>query len=326
MTRTTVDADTITSAVTLACRAPSLYNCQPWRWVSDGKVIELYADHSRITHATDTSGREVVISCGAALDHLRAAMAARGWDTMTDRFPNPNNPDHLATVDFSPMSFVTDAHRRRAEAILRRHTYRLPMAAPPNWDGFAETALLSTFSPDDAILTVLPQEARPKLAEASRLTEALRRYDSSYHAELAWWTSGLESGEGISPSSLPTPAENRLVGVDRDFPAVSRLEPPPDVTADHATILVLSTWDDTSDEVLRCGEVLSTVLLEATMADLATCPLSHMIELAASREIVRELIPLAGLPQLLLRVGRAEPDVESPVTPHRPVAEVLQFR
>jgi len=176
MTTTTLDAEMITSAVMMACRAPSLYNCQPWRWVTDAKVIELFADHGCISDATDTSGREVVIGCGAALDHLRVAMAARSWDTMADRFPNPNDPDHLATVDFSAMSFVTDAHRQGAEAIRRRHTVRVPMAPPADWDSF-ETLLRSTFSPEDAILTVRPQEARPKLAEASRLTEALRRYD-----------------------------------------------------------------------------------------------------------------------------------------------------
>ena len=57
-----------------------------------------------------------------------------------------------------------------------------------------------------------------------------------------------------------------------------------------------------------------------------TCPLFHMIELAASREIVYDLIGQTGLPHLLLRVGRAEPDVEFLVTPGRPVAEVLEIR
>jgi hypothetical protein len=326
MRPTTLDAQTITSAVTLACRAPSLYNCQPWRWVAKRGVIDLFADHSRIGHATDTSGREVILSCGAALDHLRVAMAARGWDSKIDWFPNPNNPDHLASIDFSPMSFVTEAHRRRAEAILQRHTDRLPMAAPTDWDSF-ETLLRSAFSPDDAILTVLPKQARPRLAEASRLTEALRRYDSSYHAELSWWTSGLEPDEGMPPGSLPTLEENRLVGVDREFPTVRRDDRTRVVGPDHAEILVLSTVDDTSDQVLRCGEVLSTVLLECTMAGLATCPLSHMIELSTSRDIVADLITRAGRPQLLIRIGRIPEGGGTPaVTPRRPVAEVLVFQ
>jgi len=107
------------------------------------------------------------------------------------------------------------------------------------------------------------------------------------------------------------------------LPASTEASRRPGMTADRAKILVLSTTDDTSDEVLGCGEVLSTVLLEATMADLATCPLSHMIELAASREMVCDLIGRTGLPHLL-RVGRAEPDVEFLVTPRRRVVEVLE--
>ena len=33
MTRTTADAAIIAKAIHLACRAPSLHNSQPWRWV-----------------------------------------------------------------------------------------------------------------------------------------------------------------------------------------------------------------------------------------------------------------------------------------------------
>jgi len=133
------------------------------------------------------------------------------------------------------------------------------MAAPTDWNSF-ETLLRSTFSPDDAILTVLPPQARPRLAEASRLTEALRRYDSSYHAELSWWTSGLEPDEGMLRGSLPTPEENWVVGVDREFPTVRRDDHTRVMGPDRAKIFVLSTVDDTPDQVLMCGEVLPRVL------------------------------------------------------------------
>ena len=42
--------------------------------------------------------------------------------------------------------------------------------------------------------------------------------------------------------------------------------------------------------MLQCGEMLSAVLLDATMAGLATCTLTHITELPASREIVAALI------------------------------------
>ena len=134
MPDTLVDTDILRAAVQLACRAPSLHNSQPWQWVAEGAGLHLYVDRSRILPSTDKSGREAHIGCGAVLDHLRVAMAAAGWTANVDRFPDPNNLDHLASLDFSPMSLVTDGHRRRADAILHRRTDRLPFAAPRNWE------------------------------------------------------------------------------------------------------------------------------------------------------------------------------------------------
>src|SRR6202790_2636539 len=133
MPDTMVDAEVLKDAVQLASRAPSLHNSQPWQWTADSMGLHLYLDRARRLYSADKSGREGLISCGAVLDHLRVAMAAAGWTAHVERFPDPNNLDHLASIDFSPISFVTDGHRRRADAILRRRTDRLPFARPRNW-------------------------------------------------------------------------------------------------------------------------------------------------------------------------------------------------
>ena len=133
MRHCTVDTEIVREAVTLACRAPSLHNSQPWRWVLAGDAVHLFADPERIVRSADRSGREALLSCGAVLDHFRVAMAAAGWTVNVDRFPNPNQLRHLASIDFSPNQFVTDAHRRRADAILLRRSDRLPFAAPTDW-------------------------------------------------------------------------------------------------------------------------------------------------------------------------------------------------
>ena len=323
---TMVDVDVITGAMKLAVRAPSLHNSQPWRWVADGGVLELFADPTRIGRSTDSTGREVLISCGAVLDHFCVAMAAAGWEALIDRFPNPNNHDHLATLEFRRMEFVTDAHRARAEAIGHRQTDRLPFAAPPQWDSF-EPVLRETVARSVADLDVIPDDSRPQLADASRLTAEMRRYDSSYHAELQWWTAHSDSSQGIPPGSLLSETEAQRVDVARDFPTGRDRERRALVGGDHAKILVLSTYDDSPGNALACGEALSTVLLECTMASLATCTLTHMIELHASREIVRRLTGRLAEPQLLIRVGTI-PQTESPPspTPRRPVSEVLEIR
>jgi hypothetical protein len=62
-------------AVELACRAPSLHNSQPWRWVARGAIVDLFADPHRMVSPADRSGRAGIIGYGAVLDHFRVAMA-----------------------------------------------------------------------------------------------------------------------------------------------------------------------------------------------------------------------------------------------------------
>jgi nitroreductase len=102
MTETIPDAAVLKNALLLACHAPSVYNSQPWRWMAQGGILDLFVDPRRIAPRSDPSGREAIISCGCVLDHLHIAMAAAGWDAHVDRFPKPNNLDHLATIDSAP--------------------------------------------------------------------------------------------------------------------------------------------------------------------------------------------------------------------------------
>lgn len=326
MPNTVVDAEIITSSVQRACRAPSVHNSQPWHWVADNAAVHLFREPCSILPSTDRSGHEALISCGAVLDHFRAEMAAAGWTAHVDRFPNPNNLDHLASIEFTPITFITDAHRHRAEAIVRRRTDRLPFAPPPDWESF-EPALRSTIDENVAHLDVLADDARPQLAQASRLTESLRQYDSSYHAELNWWTGWFDTSTGVPRSSLISPSEQKRVDVGRAFPTTGHDERRTNIGKDQSKILVLSTDNDSRSDALGCGEVLSTTLLECTMAGMSTCTLTHVTELAASRNIIGGLIDREALPQVLIRVG-VVPVLEQlpPPTPRRPLSEVLEFR
>ncbi|OBG19870.1 NAD(P)H nitroreductase [Mycolicibacterium celeriflavum] len=326
MPDTRVDTETIKNAVILACRAPSLHNSQPWRWVLEGDRLQLFVDPDRVVRRTDRSGREALISCGVVLDHVRVALAAAGWKANVNRFPNPSDLLHLASIDFSPMDFVTDGHRRRANAILLRRTDRLPFAAPPAWESF-EPALLEVVNSDAVRLDVIAAHLRPRLARASQLTEALRLYDSSYHAELQWWTAAFEFVEGIPHSSLVSAAESDRVDVGRTFPVTHHRERRAEVDEDHSKIIVLSTYDESHYSVLRCGEALSALLIDATMAGLATCTLTHITELPASRTVVTELIGRDTTPQVLIRVGLA-PAIEDfpPPTSRRPIDDVFELR
>lgn len=324
-------ADLITQAVTVAARAPSLHNSQPWRWsVTDtageatGPRLHLYLDRSRIVRSTDTDGREAVIACGAALDHLVTAMAAAGWSADVDRFPDPADRAHLATVSFTRRNEVTAAHRRRADAILLRRTDRLPFLAPANWPA-VESVLRAVAESDSMFLDVLAAELHAELAEASALTESAQRFNSGYQAELDWWTTPFEYAEGIPRSSLMSAEEAGRVDLNRSFPAGGNRSRRAGIGTDEAVVVVLSTPADTYQDALRCGEGLSAVLLECTAAGLATCPVTHVTEIPSARAVVGAMLPRPAVPQVLIRVGRT-PEIEEmpPMTPRRDVSDILR--
>lgn len=325
MTATQVQTALVADALRLAVRAPSLHNSQPWRWVLTDDIVELFADPDRLVRGTDSAGREALISCGSVLHHFRVAMAASGWDTVVTRLPAPENVLHLATVEFAPASPITDEHIRRADAILARHTDRLPFAAPPDAEALMHT-LGAAAEHRGVRLDVLSEDLHELLAETAHLAETLRRYDAEYHAELDWWTAGFVADEGIPRTSLVTAAESDRVQIGRNFPVVTGAERRPDIIDDRSAVLVLSSLDDSRESVLRCGEALSAVLLDATVAGLASCTLTHITETSAGREVVATLVGGEAFPQVLIRVGQAPLLAAAPPpTPRRAVEHVLRI-
>jgi hypothetical protein len=310
--------------VHLACRAPSYQNSQPWRWDYADAVLHLFVEADRLVE-TDSSGRQALISCGAALDHLRVASAAAGYQTNIAYYPDPNNLKHLAAVEFVPMAFVTEAHHRLADAILRRRTDRLPFAAPDDWAAF-ERVLCSVLDPDAAHVDVLSRMDRTDLAKASALSDALRLYDSAYHAEMRRWTNPFDVTDGIPHAALVSAAESDRVDIGRTFPVTHNRERRTDISEDESTVVVVSAFDDTRRDILACGEALSVILLQSTVAGFATCTLTHMTEVLPSRDIVSALTG-RDLPQVLVRVGIAPAtDEDIAPTPRRPLREVLHVQ
>ncbi|MCH9768950.1 MAG: NAD(P)H nitroreductase [Actinomycetia bacterium] len=325
MPATQVRPEVLVAALRLACRAPSVHNSQPWRWVANDNAVDLFADPSRLVRSADPTGREALISCGTVLHHFQVAMSAAGWNSIVERFPDRSDPRHLATIEFAAAA-VSEEHTRRADAILTRRTDRLPLSAPPNWTQLART--LTAHALTGAVrVDTLAEESRGTLAEAAQLAEAQRLYDSEYHCELSRWTADFVTGDGIPSSSLISAAESDRVDVGRTFPVTTHRERRGELGDDHSKILILSTdGDETKDSVLRCGESLSAVLLDATVAGMSTCALTHITETPASRGVVASLLPRDSTPQVLVRVGLA-PSLDStpPPTPRRRIEQVLQM-
>src|SRR5215471_7244646 len=120
--------------IEVAARAPSVHNTQPWRFQVGERAIELYADARRQLHE-DPAGREMLISCGAALYGLRLGIRSLGYLPEADALgyrpeagPSARRarPRPLARIRLGRAAPMTPDERVRLQAVPRRHTHRGP--------------------------------------------------------------------------------------------------------------------------------------------------------------------------------------------------------
>ncbi|MDA0250974.1 MAG: nitroreductase family protein [Actinomycetota bacterium] len=131
------DAEAMRAVLTLATRAPSVHNSQPWYWRVGPSTLNLYADSSRHLPRTDPDRRDMLLSCGAGLHHCTVALAAIGWRAKIHRLPDPSEPGHLAAVEVVAQS-PGELDVTLAAAIARRRTDRRTYSSwPVPWGDIA---------------------------------------------------------------------------------------------------------------------------------------------------------------------------------------------
>jgi nitroreductase family protein len=318
---TTPDSATIHAALDIACRAPSVHNTQPWRWALAPHSVHLFADRSRQLPVIDHDGRELAISCGAALHHARVAFRGLGWRTDVHRLPNPARPDHLAALQFAPLPRIDRHVLALASATTRRRTDRRPYLPDPIPEPTL-VRLTGAAAAEGVTCTVLTHPVtRREVITALGHADSVQRRDPMYAAELAEWTGRrLGAVQGVPAHSVPARPGSAVPG--RDFGSGELVSPPLD---DGATVCLLSTPDDSEPDWLRVGEALSAMTLSATVHGLASCPISQVAEVPLVRDVVRRAaLGGTGEPQLVLRLGwPATAEFPGPATPRRDLADVI---
>ncbi|HEX9538097.1 MAG TPA: hypothetical protein VGA04_07980 [Streptosporangiaceae bacterium] len=79
-----------------AVHAPSVHNTQPWRLSHGEQEISVHADSERRLRVADPHGREMMISCGAALFNIRVALRYLGFVPRVRVLPDPDLPSLVA--------------------------------------------------------------------------------------------------------------------------------------------------------------------------------------------------------------------------------------
>ena len=310
------------AAADLAVLAPSVHNTQPWRIDLHADRLELRADRTRQLGAMDPLGRELVQSVGAALFNARVALAARGWAAEVERVPDREQPDLLAVV--RPVEGVPEPGLAELDsAVTRRRTNRRRFTGTGLPDRVLRR-LTGLVQGEGAVLVpVLRREHRSLVARLTQQADQLQNADPRYRAELRRWTTRpYREGDGVPSDAVPhvTGRERDDLPM-RDFDSRGSGGLPPRTEPDtEQTVVLLATAADDPGAWLRAGEALQHLLLELTRQDWVASPFSQAVEVPLTRTQLRAALTWDAHPQMVLRIGRAEP---TPRTPRRRRSEVV---
>jgi nitroreductase len=317
---TSVSSEQVRHVVQAAGLAPSVHNTQPWRFVERPGGLELHADPDRQLKVLDPDGRQLHLSCGAALMHARVAARALGLHVKVRLLPDPASRTHLADLDLGAGPTATSDEVRLAAAILARHTHRGAFEDEAVPSSLIEL-LSTTAAAEGAYLhSVEGEDDLVQLEVLLSAADALEEEDERYRAELARWVQrGVVRPDGVPLDALAGVAGSSLR--QRDFTLtrpehVDGTAPKPDRPA----VVVLCTDADDPRGWLQAGQALALVLLRAADHGVQAQPLGQVTDVVAYRLGLRQALRLLGVPQLVLRMGYAS---HTPVTPRRPVDDVL---
>ena len=187
-------------------QAPSVHNTQPWRFYQGDHEVSIAANNERQLRVADPLGREMMISCGAALFNVRVALRYLGFVPTTRLLPEPELPNLIAHVTWGEQVPPTEYERKLFAEIARRRTHR---------GGFDQAPL------PRALLDALPEEAIKEKATLTlvlgnqQLTRAIAavveagdcalRLSRARAQKEAHWAPGPASDrmDGVRPTAYP---------------------------------------------------------------------------------------------------------------------------
>ena len=301
-------AEHVDEIVALAARAPSVHNTQPWRFKLNGAALELHTDPDRQLDRLDPHGREMVISCGAALLGVRLAVRRLGYQPIVELLPRRSRPDLLARVRLGDAEPIRASEQRLLDAIRRRHTHRGSFAAEPLPDGLVVVLQRDAESEGATLVLVRDSNDYDELATLVAAAERQQRRRPLLVGELGSWTRSRRAAtrDGVPAVAFASsPADRREGLAQRDFDlgrgwgTLSATDQAPGLTA------VLTTSADTPADWLRAGQALHRVLLHAAQKWVFATLHTQPLELPPLRAAVQTQLRLPGAPQMVLQLGRA---------------------
>jgi len=322
-----VPADALRRAAVRAAWAPSVHNTQPWQFVLGHRRLQIRADLARQLPVLDPGGRQLLISCGCAVFNARVSLAFDGFAAEVVLYARGEHGSLIADLTGEPSG---DHNLAALDPVLElRRTNRRPFADDRVADELVATLRAAASAEEASLFAIEDQPHRIAVAELSQQAEAVEEADPAYRAELrAWVTDDQRRGDGVSIATLPR--LDRAASDDgrpmNGLPLRTYADPgeaglPGGTLANRdQSLFLLGTEGDDPVSWIRAGQALERVWLEVTRAGYAMSLCTQLIEVPATRALVRAELGLGMYPHILLRVGRAP---ATPASRRRKLVEVL---
>jgi hypothetical protein len=326
--QTPIPADQAGYLIATAARAPSVHNTQPWLFRRNGSAIELFADPQRRLRV-DPEGREMLISCGAALFGLRLAVRSLGHLPVVELLPDQRRPRLLARVSLGSPAPMTGTELVMLEALPHRHTHRGPFAAKPLPEGLLAGLQHDALVEDATLALIESDDAYRHLADLVKAAERNQDLDPLIRAEIRRWRRppGSDARDGIpakafAASPFPDWVDGRRGRLrQRDFDQgrgmgmLAADGPPAPATA------VLVTRKDAQADWLRTGQALHRLLAHAANRWVFASLYSQPTESEEVRAQIRARLALPGVPQIILQFGTVP---VTQATARRPPSDLIE--
>ena len=308
--------------IAIAGLAPSVHNTQPWRFALLEDGLELRADPAKGLPVLDADGRQLHLSCGAALYHARVCARALGLHTRVRLLPDPQSPTTLATMVITPGPPPRPEEVQLATAILHRHTFRGRFDPEPVPEPLVAKLCEVAESEGAVLRRVSTQQDVVELAVLLDHATRDEERDPAYREELRrWLRTEPDAADGLLPAAIDPSSQGSVVR-QRDF-TLSHPQQLDGSTpeAERPLLVVLGTASDDPLSWLRAGQALAAVLLHAADADVQAQPLGQVTDATGYRRRLQQSLGMIAMPQLVLRMGRA-PRVAA-TSPRRDLDDVL---
>jgi nitroreductase len=312
--------------VAQATRAPSVHNTQPWRFRFSPDGIDVVADLTRGLVVADADGRELAISCGAALFHLRLALRQLALRGDIQILPDRSDPRVLAHVTPIQAGAPTPDEEQLFAAIACRHTHRSEFDNATITPALAVRLQKAAGDEGAELRYVANPGSAQRVLHLARAAERQASADPHAREETANWTpdAGSTRRDGIPdrayPDGPPASGPGELAGRDfdlaRDRGRLLRGDQP------STPIAILLTEEDQEYDWIRAGQALAAILLSAATEGAFALLHSRVTEIPGLRGELRRELVTAAHPQILMRFGYAD---QTQATPRRAPADVIDL-